>query len=101
MRNLRTPAKPDLVESENIRPRAQDTDGTGHRGQMSAGQISGSNPDEMDGEGAAFGRIAGRITLHIAHNFPDAFPCTIVEKEDIVAIDAVNLVAACVHSIPI
>ena len=27
---------------------------TGHRGQMSAEPMSGSNPDEMDGEGAAF-----------------------------------------------
>ena len=35
---------------------AQDTDGTGHREQMSAGQISGSNPDEMDGEGAALAK---------------------------------------------
>ena len=29
---------------------------TGHRGQMSAEPMSGSNPDEMDGEGAAFGK---------------------------------------------
>ena len=43
---------------------------TGHRGQMSAEQISGSNPDEMDGERAAFGRIAGSITLRTSHNFP-------------------------------
>ncbi len=49
-------------------PMAQDTEDTGHRGQISAGQISGSNPDEMDGEGAAFGRIAGSFTLRTSHN---------------------------------
>ena len=36
--------------------RAQDTEDTGHRGQMSAEPMSGSNPDEMDGEGAAFAK---------------------------------------------
>jgi len=35
---------------------AQDTDGTGHRGQMSAEPMSGLNPDEMDGEEAAFAK---------------------------------------------
>ena len=30
--------------------------GTGHRGQMSAEPMSGLNPDEMDGEGAAFAK---------------------------------------------
>ena len=30
--------------------------GTGHRGQMSAEPMSGSNPDEVDGEGAAFAK---------------------------------------------
>ena len=29
---------------------------TEHRGQMSAEPMSGSNPDEMDGEGAAFAK---------------------------------------------
>ena len=61
----------ELVNPSKARPRRvreHPTSGTGHRGQMSAGQISGSNPDEMDGEGAAFGRSAGSITLHIAHS---------------------------------
>ena len=42
------------IRSRNSRK--QDTDGTGHRGQMSAEPMSGSNPDEMDGEGAAFAK---------------------------------------------
>ena len=43
------------IDAKN-RSRAQDTDGTGHRGQISAEPMSGSNPDEMDGEGTAFAK---------------------------------------------
>ena len=40
--------------------------------------------------------------LYVRHiTSPDAFPCTVVEKDNIIAINTVNLVAACVHSIPI
>ena len=49
-------------------------------------------------------RLAGlpEALLYVRHiTAPDAFPCTVVEEHDIVAINTVNLVAACVHSIPI
>ncbi len=40
-------------------------------------------------------------SLYILHIVAaDAFPCAVVEEEDIVAIDAGNLVAVLVHGIP-
>ena len=52
---LRERCNPPARETRGHRtPTARDTDGTGHRGQMSAEPMSGLNPDEMDGEGAAF-----------------------------------------------
>ena len=55
----------------------------------------------MDGEER---RLAGlpEALLYVRHiTSPDAFPCAVVEEEDIVAIDAGNLVAVLVHGVPI
>ena len=41
-------------------------------------------------------------SLYILHiTAADAFPCAVVEEEDIVAIDAGDLVAVLVHGVPI
>ena len=49
-------------------------------------------------------RLAGlpEALLYILHiTSADAFPATVVQEEDIIAIDAGDLVAVLVHSIPI
>ncbi len=46
--------------------------------------------------------VFAKESLYICHiTAADAFPCAVVEEEDIVAIDAGDLVAVLVHGVPI